>query len=302
MALVVICGQPCSGKSTAAFCLAEALQAVEPKPTVRIIDESSLHLGRNQSYADMTVEKNLRGVLRSEVDRSLSRDNIIIVDSLNNIKGYRYELWCLARASRLRYCVIFCDTEENHCREWNNKRSEMGESAYDTKIFDDLVQRFEKPDRRNRWDSPLFELLPSRDGIKQSSPVISEAVSYLTKVVDSKTRDVRVLQPTIATQNVRATEANSLYEMDRATQEVMNAIVEAQSCGLAGTVNKISLNQHLPTINIQRTVGLPELRSLRRTFIKLSGQASLSGRPPPSDAESAKRMFIDYLNREIGAA
>ncbi|XP_008802903.2 protein KTI12 homolog isoform X2 [Phoenix dactylifera] len=301
MALVVICGQPCSGKSTAASCLAEALQVVDPKPTVRIIDESSLHLGRNQSYADMTVEKNLRGVLRSEVDRSLSRDNIIIVDSLNNIKGYRYELWCLARASRFRYCVIFCDTEENHCREWNNKRSEMGECSYDTKIFEDLVRRFEKPDSRNRWDSPLFELFPSRDGVKQSSPAISEAVSYLTKKVDSKTRDVRVLQPTIATQNVRAPEANSLYEMDRATQEVINAIVEAQSCGLAGPVNKISLSQHLPTIDIQRTVGLPELRSLRRTFIKLAGQSSLSGPPPPSDAESAKRMFIDYLNRKIGA-
>jgi hypothetical protein len=34
----------------------------------------------------MVVEKNLRGVLRSEVDRSVSRDSIIIVDSLNNIK------------------------------------------------------------------------------------------------------------------------------------------------------------------------------------------------------------------------
>ncbi|MQL90818.1 hypothetical protein Taro_023432, partial [Colocasia esculenta] len=35
---------------------------------------------------DMTAEKNLRGVLRSEVDRSVSKDKIIIVDSLNDIK------------------------------------------------------------------------------------------------------------------------------------------------------------------------------------------------------------------------
>ena len=50
---------------------------------------------------------------------------------------------------------------------------------------------------------------------------------------------------------------------------------------------------------VERSVGLPELRSLRRTFIKLSGQASLSGPPPPTDADSAKRMFIEYLNREL---
>uniref|UniRef100_A0A0E0R7G2 Protein KTI12 homolog n=1 Tax=Oryza rufipogon TaxID=4529 RepID=A0A0E0R7G2_ORYRU len=235
MALVVICGQPCSGKSAAAACLAAALCSSTSDLTVRIIDESSLHLGRNDSYK----EKNLRGVLRSEVDRSVSRDSIIVVDSLNNIKGYRYELWCLARASGIRYCVLFCDTEVDHCREWNTKRQEKGEPT------------FEKPDRRNRWDSPLFELFPSRDGVMESSPVIAEAVSYLTKKVDSKTRDVKVLQPTIATQT-----------------EVINAIVEAQSCGL----------------------GLP-----------LAGQYSLSGPPPPADADSATRMFVDYLNREISS-
>jgi len=301
MALVVMCGQPCSGKSAAAACLAAALHTFSTDLIVRIIDESSLHLGRNDSYKDMVVEKNLRGVLRSEVDRSVSRDSIIIVDSLNNIKGYRYELWCLARASGVRYCVLFCDTEVDHCREWNDNRQEKGEPAYGSNIFEDLVRRFENPDRRNRWDSPLFELFPSRDEIVESAPVIAEAVSYLTKKVDSKTRDVKVLQPTIATQTVRTSEANSLYEMDKATQEVVNAIVEAQSCGLGLAMNKISIGPNLPTINLQRSVGLPELRSLRRTFIKLAGQYSLSGPPPPTDADSAKRMFVDYLNREVGA-
>jgi protein KTI12 len=122
MALVVMCGQPCSGKSEAAACLTAALRSSMADITVRVIDESSLHLGRNASYKgiyrflvsmflyatihicssstiaqfflpiycvnflDMVVEKNLRGVLRSEVDRSVSRDSIIIVDSLNNIK------------------------------------------------------------------------------------------------------------------------------------------------------------------------------------------------------------------------
>lgn len=128
MALVVICGQPCSGKSTAAACLAEALRDSESKPTVRIIDETLFHLDRDQSYANMPAEKNLRGVLRSEVDRSVSKDNIIIVDSLNSIKGYRYELWCLARAAGVRYCVLFCDVEENDCRKWNENRRENDEA------------------------------------------------------------------------------------------------------------------------------------------------------------------------------
>lgn len=301
MALVVICGQPCSGKSTASACLAEALSDSESRLSVSIIDETFIYLDRNERYANMTAEKNVRGALRSEVDRSVSKDNIIIVDSLNSIKGYRYELWCLARAAGVRYCVLYCDAEETDCRKWNHDRREKGEAAYNENIFEDLVRRFEKPDSRNRWDSPLFELWPSKDVIDKSSPAILDAVSYLTKKVDSKTRDIKVLQPTIATQSARPSEANSLYEMDRATQEVMNAIVEAQSQALGGPLNGISIGQGLPTINIQRSVGLPELRRLRRTFIKLTGQTSLSGRPPPADAESAKRMFVDYLNRELGA-
>ncbi|WCJ22130.1 hypothetical protein M5689_004231 [Euphorbia peplus] len=300
MALVVICGQPCSGKSTAAVCLEEALKESESKLTVRIVSESSLHLDRNQSYANMTVEKNLRGVLRSEVDRSVSKDSIIIVDSLNSIKGYRYELWCLARAAGIRYCVVFCDVEETECQNWNKERREKGEDTYEDTIFEDLVRRFERPDRRNRWDSPLFELWPFKDGIQKSSSAILEAVLYLTKKADSKSRDVKILQPTIATQNTRFSDANSLYELDRATQEVINIIVEAQAQAIGGPLNGISIGQDLPTLDTSRSVGLPELRRLRRTFMKLTGQTSLSGRPPPSDSESAKRMFVDYLNRELG--
>ncbi|KAL9246337.1 hypothetical protein vseg_019884 [Gypsophila vaccaria] len=301
MALVVICGQPCSGKSTAASCLAEALRDCESKPTVRIIDETLFHLDRNQTYANMPAEKNLRGVLRSEVDRSVSRDNIVIVDSLNSIKGYRYELWCLARAAGVRYCVVYCDTDETDCRKWNEDRKNKDEASYDENIFEDLARRFEKPDSKNRWDSPLFELHPSSEGIDKSRSAILDAVSYLTKKVDSKTKDIKVLQPTIATQSARPSQANSLYELDRATQEVMTAIVAAQSQALGGPLNGISLGQGLPVINVQSSVGLPELRRLRRTFLKLTSQTSLSGPPPPSDAESAKRMFVDYLNRELGA-
>ncbi|CAJ2647155.1 unnamed protein product [Trifolium pratense] len=304
MALVVICGQPCSGKSKAALCLAEALkQSSELKYQVRIIDEASFHLDRNQSYANMPSEKNLRGVLRSEVDRSLSKDTVIIVDSLNNIKGYRYELWCLARAAGIRYCVFYCDVEDDDCRKWNQERREKGEDNYDDVIFEDLVRRFEKPERRNRWDSPLFELKSASSSLSDSASIVHDAVSYITKKLDSKTRDVKILQPSIATQTKRFSDANSLHELDKATQEVTNAIAEAQSRDLGMLpANGISIGKDFPPINISRSVGLPELRRLRRTFMKLTGQTSLSGKPPPSDSDSAKRMFIDYLNRELGTS
>ena len=112
MALVVFCGQPCSGKSTIAALLVKSLTDIGL--SVKLIDEPTLNLDRNKSYSGqfvyttlkifyvfisywhvyhscdffsgMPAEKNLRGLLRSEVDRSVSKDSIVIVDSLNNIK------------------------------------------------------------------------------------------------------------------------------------------------------------------------------------------------------------------------
>lgn len=37
-----------------------------------------------------------RGALLSAIDRCLSRRRTVIFDTHNNIKGYRYQLWCIA--------------------------------------------------------------------------------------------------------------------------------------------------------------------------------------------------------------
>jgi protein KTI12 len=60
MPLVVVCGQPCSGKSGVAGALAALLQARSPHLKVVIVDEEGLHLDRNASYRGM-----LAGVGRS---------------------------------------------------------------------------------------------------------------------------------------------------------------------------------------------------------------------------------------------
>ncbi|KAL2895012.1 Protein KTI12-like protein, partial [Bienertia sinuspersici] len=180
---VVICGQPYSGKSTATTRMAVPRDS-ESEVTVRNIDE---------------------------------------IDSLNSIKGYRYELWCLARAAGVRYRVLYCDVEEIECRKWNEDRKDKGELTYDEIIFENLVKRFEKPDTIQRW-------------IFKSSPDIVDDVSYLTKKIDSKTRDV-ILQPTIATQSGRHLLGNSLYELDHATQEMMNVtLIEAKEKRLKNLV------------------------------------------------------------------
>lgn len=54
MALVIICGQPCSGKSTAAACLVKALEKTSNMPVI-LIDEPSLNLDRNNAYQGLSL-------------------------------------------------------------------------------------------------------------------------------------------------------------------------------------------------------------------------------------------------------
>jgi hypothetical protein len=38
-------------------------------------------------------------------------------------QGYRYELWCLARAAGVKYCMVHVDTPVEQCSQWNVGRA-----------------------------------------------------------------------------------------------------------------------------------------------------------------------------------
>ena len=77
---------------------------------------------RDQIYTSAAVEKNARAAEFSTINRALNKDAIIISDSLNYIKGYRYQLWCEAKAAGTRCCVLHVAVREDECKRWNRER------------------------------------------------------------------------------------------------------------------------------------------------------------------------------------
>jgi len=77
---------------------------------------------------------------------------IIFLLLLLLLLGFRYELYCVAKAHKTTHCVLHCDTPKETCQQWNMVK----ENRYHDEILDALIMRFETPDSRNRWDSPLF--------------------------------------------------------------------------------------------------------------------------------------------------
>ena len=162
--VVLLCGPPASGKSVLARAVAAAaVDSGDGNHTLpsRIvtIDESTLLPGvRDDWLSTPEAEKRLRDAVRSALERACgAQGTLVIVDAQNGIKGFRYELFCVSRAAGVRYCVVHCDVPAETCSKWNTSRDE-GEDRYAESVLLDLCSRFERPDSRFRWESPLFTL------------------------------------------------------------------------------------------------------------------------------------------------
>ena len=112
MPLINFCGLPLSGKTQRAEQLKAAIEQwlKENKSSirsVRVLNDEALHLDPKQSYQNANEEKKARANLMSAVERYLTKEDIVICDGLNYIKGYRYQLYCVARALGTPMCTVY---------------------------------------------------------------------------------------------------------------------------------------------------------------------------------------------------
>jgi protein KTI12 len=56
--------------------------------------------------ADTRSEKPARGTLFAAMQRQSGQNTILIVDGMNYIKGFRYQMYCAARELKLRVCTV----------------------------------------------------------------------------------------------------------------------------------------------------------------------------------------------------
>ena len=296
--LIVMCGKPASGKTTVVEKLKARLTRADVNADVVIVDEKSINAGkRNQAYENATHEKMTRGGLRSACDRVLHRNGpCVILDSLNAIKGFRYELWCVARAAAARYCVIHVEVSDDKAKAWNSARSgdeDTMDDVYSDAILQDLCFRFEQPVASNRWDSPLFTFRPATDSSAHEADILDAICAHVRGDASAIRHSARVLTPNKATQNAPLSETNLRHEMDRAAQEIVDGISAAVSANGGNPCSSYTFGAGMPVLRCSRVLTLAELRRRKRDFLQLASK-SLS-RPTREDV---KKLFIECLQQQ----
>ncbi|KAL8989927.1 MAG: hypothetical protein Q9177_001296 [Variospora cf. flavescens] len=288
MPLILISGYPSSGKTYRSNQLVDffntKIKASTESPvsclSVIHINHQTLGLSRDV-YRDARSEKDARAAEYSAVKRALGRDTVVIADGLNYIKGFRYQLYCEAKAVQTTSCVVHIGTPLDKCKEINTRSLEdkSQEGGYPTDIFDNLVFRFEEPNGMTRWDSPLFTV-PFDDATPPCNEIWNALVGIGGEVKKVKQNQATIMKP--------AAEADYLYELDRTTQKVINEIIGWQKERLGEPGGSITIGNQvieLPTT----AVSFPQLQRVRRQFISLNRQHTL----PKSRISDS---FVEYLN------
>ncbi|KAG1679065.1 Protein KTI12 [Nymphon striatum] len=201
MPLVIISGYPSSGKTTRCQQLMNYFKSNHVKKSCIIVQDDFSACSKNKLYSDEIFEKAARGRLKSETLRLLNKNTIVILDSLNNIKG--------------EYIVMFLPKQLG-----SGILTEITSEQYEKEVFNALVMRYEEPDSRNRWDSPLFTLLQD------------DAFNF--KAIEEALFDRKPPPPNMSTQNAPLSSTNFLYELDNMTQKVVKDIMDIQKTSLPG--------------------------------------------------------------------
>lgn len=301
MPLILITGYPSSGKTTRAEKLKSLFEEKiknepEGSPTsslsVVLINDEKLSIEK-ESYRDSRTEKATRGIQMSEVKRELSKSKIVILDNLTYIKGFRYQLFCEAKALTTNSCVFHIMASPEICHKWNTSKKLEAESkglkdnSWPDDILDALIFRYEEPNGQSRWDSPLFSI--AYDDPDSMIPVDDIWNCLILQ---------KAKPPNKATAVKQATSTNFLYELDKSTQDVIKQILEIEkispSMGPHDITIKLS-NDDKVTLEIPVSqISLAQLQRIRRSFIALNRMRTL-------DTDRIQPIFVDFLNTNFNS-
>ncbi|SCW04538.1 LAFE_0H15742g1_1 [Lachancea fermentati] len=307
MPLILFSGFPASGKTTKAQELVKILQKkIESDSNLSkysIVYHSDETLGITHSdYTTSQDERKLRSKIMSAVKRDLSRTRIVIVDSLNYIKGFRYQLHCEVKNIMTTYCLIHVMCPADLIPQWNES-TQNGHQPWDKELLAQLIQRYEEPNPQTRWDSPLIPILSSEDSFDKISEVIYKAI-FPQLYKESKDRDtdklLDSLKPNNATILKPASHANSLQILDAETSAVVKNIMGALQNNVVSGVSRLIISE-IQDINDERCVyveippggvTVAQLQRMRRQFVALNRLRNI-------EKERVMPLFVDYLSKNL---
>jgi len=183
--------------------------------------------------------------------------------------------------------VIFCDATNENCCQFLNAQKENENERYTVEKLSDLIMRYERPETKNRWDSPLFTVTidhRSEDQLPRKCPIpLADIYSALI--------EGRPLASYMSTQSAPLARTDFLQDIDRITQTIVISVMEQQQTAMPGdqlTVPGIDGDEN--RVNFTGIRSLPALTRLKRQFITYTKMHPIDGE------RRLAALFVNFLN------
>jgi protein KTI12 len=256
--------------------------------SVEIISDHCLGISPSV-YNDSASEKPARGTIFTSLQRQLAVDRILILDSLNYIKGFRYQIYCAAREMKLRTCTVHIVATPDLCREWNSRRSAA--QAYDESTLENLLMRFEEPSSMVRWDAPLFTILWTDEMIPGE------------QIWESITKG-GIKPPNSGTLSVIKAPSDALHVLEQTTAAIVSSVVSASNSQPDGGSAVIHLSNSKISVTLPpRIVTLSEMQRIKRQFVTINKKAITLGTTERGtltfDEENVGRKFAEFVAEHV---
>lgn len=242
----------------------------------------------------------------------LSARDIVVLDGLNYIKGWRYQLYCEAKNLGTPNVLLQVGCAVDRARAVNEERlrrrgealgrgddvggdDEAAEGAYEQGNWENLVFRYEEPNAMSRWDSPLFTLIWDDDEA-QTRKVFDD----MWEAIAGEGR--KIIKPNASTvQRSRDFGGDYLYVLDKETQDIVKRILEQQPDEGGG---KIKLprdgdgggGEPLVVELPGKKLGLPQLQRYRRAFMNMNRGGIGMEAVGIMAVARMRESFVGYLN------
>ena len=100
---------------------------------------------RDTVYDSARLEKTARAEEFSAVKRAVNKNVVVVADAPNYIKGFRYQLFCEAKAAGTRSIVVHTAAREDECVAWNDARLEAWGSHPALTEQDEKIAKVDRP-------------------------------------------------------------------------------------------------------------------------------------------------------------
>lgn len=334
-ALIIICGTPCSGKTTVSTMLRQQIEQhntslsvvqvtdfdaaissssstpLAPMAPIQTADnqrqpQQPAHLPRKHLYKDFATEKKTRAQLRTNVDRALSSPNtVVIVDSLNYIKGFRYELFCIAKTLSVSYAVIHTTASKEECAQRDSQKDTENEQ-WGPDLLNSLCNRFETPQQKNRWDSPLYTIDSQNDPIDSYSETLQDIIDGLSgknknskkKNSSASSKGMKKLNASMASKFNTIPAVNDLGNIDRVSRSAEDFIIDMMHKDTLSVGQCVQVPNSTVSVQFQRIPTANELRDMRRSFLNYCRM-----HPLPAAASSQDSVllgsYLSFVNEQL---